>query len=82
MTNEGAQPVTIRAARINGVCANCFTIDYEKDVTLAPGETNDTAWRVSPVPYLRAGDYTARIVLILESGETIEAPFTLTVIKG
>ena len=82
MTNEGEQPVTILAARINGVSANCFTIDYEKDVTLAPGETNDTAWRVSPVPYLRAGDYTAKLVLILESGETIEAPFTLTVVKG
>ena len=82
VTNEGEEPVVIRAARIGGNSAKCFTLDAEKNVTIEPGETNDSAWPILPKANLRAGEYSARLILILESGETIEVPFTFTVEKG
>ena len=79
VTNESDEPVVIRAARLNGRSSGCFVLKAEKNVTIAPGETNDTAWPITPKTNLRPGEYTAKLVLILESGETIEVPFTFTV---
>ena len=50
-------------------------------MSVAPGETNDTAWVVTPKLHLQAGTYEAKLVLILESGELVEIPFSLTVVK-
>ena len=81
LENTGAEPIVVKAARVNGNNANSFTVTYEKNVTIAPGETNDSAWVVSPKPLLQAGEYNARLVLILDSGDLIEAPFSLTIVK-
>ena len=79
VTNESDEPVVIRAARLSGRSSGCFVLKAEKNVTIAPGETNDTAWPITPKTNLRPDEYTAKLVLILESGETIEVPFTFTV---
>ena len=79
LTNESEEPVVIRAARLNGRSSGCFVLKAEKNVTIEPGETNDTAWPITPKANLPVGEYSARIVLILESGETLEVPFTFTV---
>ena len=80
LENTGTEPIVVKAARVNGSYANSFTVSYEKNVTVAPGETNDTAWVVSPKPFLQPGEYNARLVLILDSGDLIEAPFSLTIV--
>lgn len=82
LENDGTQPFTVKAARLNGPDSLCFTLAWEKDVTLAPGETDSTSWVISPNRYLAAREYTARLVLILESGESFSVPFTLTVVKA
>ena len=81
LKNTGTEPIVIKAARINGKSADCFIVSYEKNVTVAPGETNDTAWVVSLKASMPVGEYEARLVLILENGDLIQAPFTLKVVK-
>ena len=82
LENDGTRPFTIIGARVNGNRANCFTVTAAKDVTVAPGERDDSSFLVSPTHGLAAGEYTARLVLILSDGRTLEVPFSLTVVKG
>ena len=82
LENDGTRPFTIIGARVNGNRANCFTVTAAKDVTVAPGERDDSTFLVSPTHGLAAGEYTARLVLILSDGRTLEVPFSLTVVKG
>ena len=80
--NTGAEPVTIKAARLNGSSSNCFTLTAAKNVTVAPGETDESSFTVAPIPNLPAGEYSAVLVLILEDGRLFELPFSLSVVKG
>ena len=82
VTNEGEEPVVIRSAGLKGKSSGCFVLKAEKDVTIEPGETNDSAWLITPKPSLPAGEYTAELVLVLATGESLTVPFTFTVEKG
>lgn len=82
VTNDGTRSLTIQAARLNGRDSGQFLLAWEKNVTIAPGETNDAAWVVKPRHKLPPGEYEAYLVLILESGETVPVPFSLTVEKA
>ena len=77
--NTGKESVTIRAARISGGSVYCFSLKAGKNVTIAPGETNDTAWVISPVHRLPVGEYSSQLILILEDGTKIEIPLTFTI---
>ena len=79
--NDGTQPIMVKAARLSGIDQGSFFLDWDKNVLIEPGESNDASWLVTPRHKLPVGDYEALLVLILESGETIELPFTLSVVK-
>ena len=81
VTNDGAEPIVIKAARLNGPNSLSFTLDAARDLTVECGESNDSAFLITPKLYLRPGVYEASLVLILESGETFAVPFSLTVEK-
>jgi len=82
ITNNGSEAVVIRTSGLKGRSSGCFLLKAVKNVTVEPGETNDAAWQITPKPNLRAGEYTAELVLVLASGESISVPFSLTVEKG
>ncbi|MBR0207980.1 MAG: chitobiase/beta-hexosaminidase C-terminal domain-containing protein [Oscillospiraceae bacterium] len=82
VTNDGTQSFTVKAARLSGVDGGQFFLTWEKNVTLAPGETNDSAWVVKPRHKLPPREYNASLILILEGGETVAVPFSMTVEKA
>ena len=82
VTNDGTRPFTVKAARLSGTDGGQFLLSWEKNVTIEPGETNDTAWVVKPRHKLPPRAYSASLILILESGETVAVPFSLTVEKA
>ena len=82
VTNDGTRPFTVKAARLSGADGGQFLLSWEKNVTIEPGETNDTAWVVKPRHKLPPRAYSASLILILESGETVAVPFSLTVEKA
>ena len=81
LTNNGEEPVVVRAARLSGRSSGCFALRAEKNVTVAPGETNDTAWVIAPKYDLPSREYTAELTLILDTGEKLSVPVSLTVVK-
>ena len=77
--NLGEVDGVIQSVTLGGEDADSFNLSSEEGLRLEAGQADDSTWTVRPVRDLKAGTYQASIIFTLDSGETVELSFQLTV---
>ena len=79
VSNLGTVDAVIQAVALGGEDADCFNLSSGEGLRLKAGEADDSTWTVRPIRDLKAGSYEASVIFTLDSGETVELSFRLTV---
>ena len=77
--NLGTVDAVIQSVALGGEDADSFNLSSGQGLRLKAGQADDSTWTLRPIRDLKAGNYKASVIFTLDSGETVELDFQLTV---
>ena len=75
----GTVDAVIQSVALGGEDADSFNLSSGQGLRLKAGQADDSTWTLRPIRDLKAGTYKASVIFTLDTGETVELDFQLTV---